>query len=244
MNRLAKYSTTACFLCLFGGAQAGDYREIEHPPSGSGKLIKDSYVVEYSADDFTDKIEEAKVLFIPQDFRNQAAFFLRCRPYYTNFSVQFLEQEEALKNSDGSLTNDSAKFTEHGYIYNTKHDLKLTAGDNSKTIEADVGGQNNHLTKLFKTDVEKTPGLLGMSFYFTFNYTEMPDFRSVSNTSEASTAFNTLTQAIKNGETLTLQLDGRRAPDRTFALDTQRMRDAVPQQVLEFCLLNRHLIDD
>lgn len=244
MNRMAKYSATACFLSLFGSVHAGDYREIEHPPSGTSKLIKDSYVVEYSADDFTDKIEEAKVLFIPQDFRSQAAFFLRCRPYYTNFSVQFLEQEDALKNRDGSLTNESAKFAKHGYVYNTKHDLKLISSGNSATIDADVGGQTNHLTQLFKTDVEKTSGLLGMSFHFTFNYTEMPDFRSASNTSAAITTFNILTQAIQSGETLTLQLDGRQAPDRTFILDTQRMRSAVPQEVLEFCLLNRQLIDD
>lgn len=226
----------------FSPSHAGDYRLVE-PPAPAGQLLKDSFVVEYSANDFSDKIDEAKILFIPADYRTQAAFFMRCRPYYTNFSVQYLEQADALKDSSGELENDAEKYAKHGYIYNTDHDLKLTSHAHSENIEVDVGGQNKHLTQLFKTDIPHTPGLLGMSFHFTFNYTEMPDFRSAGNSRDTRATFKLLTQALQQHTPVRFELDGRNAPDRVFELNTQRMTQFVPPEVLEFCLTRRQLIE-
>jgi hypothetical protein len=229
-------------LTLSCSAHAGEYRLIENPPASAKDFIKDSFTVQYSADDFTDKIDEAQILFIPADFSQQAAFFMRCRPYLTNFSVQYLEQQERLQESDGSLANASASYAKHGYIYNAKHDLTLRAASRKAHIEADVGGQNNHLTKLFKTDIDPVPGLLGMSFHYTFNYTDMPDFRSASNNADTRDAYAILTHAIQTQSPLMVELDGRRGPDRTFTLDTARMLKAVPEEVIEFCLTGRKLI--
>ncbi|MDG6772717.1 hypothetical protein QCB45_00040 [Thiomicrorhabdus sp. ZW0627] len=229
-------------LCSAFNAVAGEYQEIENPPE-SGGLIKDSFVVNYTADDFTDKIDEAKILYIPKDFSKQPAFLLRCRPYYTNFSVQYLEQEDKLKDSDETLANAAASFAKHGFVYNAKHDLKISTDGKSKRMEILVGGQNNHLTKLFKTDVEKSPGLLGMSFYFTFNYQEMPSFRGATNTDESEDTFELLNRALQNSQPLRMELDGRNAPDRDFELDIKRMQQAVPESVIDFCLTGRKLID-
>ncbi|WP_373017919.1 hypothetical protein [Thiomicrorhabdus sp.] len=238
-----KHLITIGLICATFNAAAGEYQEIENPPASAGGFIKDSFVVNYSADDFTDKIDEAKILYIPKDFSTQPAFFFRRRPYYTNFSVQFLEQEDKLKNSDGSLTNVAASFAEHGFVYNAKHDLKVSTGSDSERIKVLLGGQNNHLTKLFKTDVKQSPGLLGMSFYFTFNYQEMPDFRGASNTDDTKDVFKLLNRSLEKQQPLHLQLDGRNAPDRDFELDIKRMQQAVPESVIDFCLSGRKLIN-
>lgn len=232
----------AAFCMTQSPVYAGDYQIIEHP-APLGQLLKDSFVINYSADDFSEKLDEAKIIFIPADFRTQAAFFLRCRPYYTNFSVQFLEQEEALRERSGELKNDAEKFAKHGYIYNAEHKLKVSTPDDSVRLEVDVGGQNKHLTQLFKTDIQQTPGLLGMSFHFTFNYKEMPDFRVASNDSDTRAVFKLLNSAIQKQTALRLELDGRNAPDRTFELNTQRIVQTVPPEVLEFCLMRRQLND-
>ncbi|WP_178861674.1 hypothetical protein [Thiomicrorhabdus cannonii] len=221
---------------------AGDYQIIEHP-APPGQLLKDSFVVTYSANDFSEKLDEAKVIFIPADFRTQAAFFMRCRPYYTNFSVQYLEQADALKDRDGELANDAEKYAKHGYIYNTEHQLTVSTPDDSERIDVHVGGQNKHLTQLFKTDIAQTAGLLGMSFHFTFNYKEMPDFRVASNDSDTRAVFKLLNNALQKQTPLRFDLDGRNAPDRTFELNAQRMLQIVPPEVLEFCLTRRQLND-
>jgi hypothetical protein len=241
MKRTLALSLTA--LCLWQNPlYAGDYQIIEQP-APSGQLLKDSFVINYSADDFSEKLDEAKVIFIPADFRTQAAFFLRCRPYYTNLSVQFLEQADALKDGDGELANDAEKYAKHGYIYNAEHKLKVSTPQDNERLEVHVGGQNKHLTQLFKTDVPQTPGLLGMSFHFTFNYKEMPDFRVASNDSDTRAVFKLLNNALQTQTPLRFELDGRNAPDRTFELNTQRMVQIVPPEVLEFCLTRRQLND-
>ncbi|WP_028486801.1 hypothetical protein [Thiomicrorhabdus chilensis] len=237
MKNLAKIG----LMSLSFAATAGDYQVIENPPANG--LVKDSFVVTYSANDFTDKIDEAKILFIPENFRTQPAFLLRCRPYYTNFSVQFLETEKNLQDSDGTLTNEAASFAKHGYIYNADHDLTISVGDQDESMDILVGGQNKHLTQLFKTDLPKPAGLLGMSFYFTFNYKEMPSFRNAKNNSDTRDAYRLLKTAVQNQQPLILELDGRNAPDRRFTLDSKRLNQAVPPEVIEFCLTGRELID-
>ncbi|WP_029407310.1 hypothetical protein [Thiomicrorhabdus sp. Milos-T2] len=99
-------------------ALAGEEQLIENPTKGS-PFIKDSWLVTYQTDDFSDKIKEAKVLFIPANFGKQAAIQLRCKPYFTNFSLQYTEQTKNLM-SDNELPNASDKFAKHGYIYDDK----------------------------------------------------------------------------------------------------------------------------
>ena len=228
-------------LTLSFNASAGEEKLIENP---NKNLLKDTFVVSYVYDDFTDKVEDADVLFIPADYQNQAAFFMRCRPFFTNFSVEFLEQENNLKERDGSFKNSSPKYSKHGYIYDTKHDLKIKTDGDSERMEISVGGQNNHLSKHFKTDIPKSSGLLGMSFHFTFNYTEMPSFRKVGNTSESKDAYSLLNRALKQSTPLIFELEGRnKQQDRTFTLDTQRLQRFVPESVIEFCFSDRQLRD-
>ncbi|MEA3405353.1 MAG: hypothetical protein U9R28_06395 [Pseudomonadota bacterium] len=225
---------------LCSQAWAGDEKLIENPSNG---LLKDSFVVSYTVDDFSDEVEDANILYIPKGYRQQAAFFFRCRPFFTNFSVQFLEQENNLKDDDGELANASKKFAKHGYIYDTKHDLEIITEGDSESMDISVGGQNIHLSKLFKTDIEKSSGLLGMSFHFTFNYIEMPKFRKASNSSEAEDAFELLNRAFKQQSPLVFELDGRNAEDRTFTLDIPRMQNFVPEEVIDFCISKRQLND-
>jgi len=221
-------------------AQAGEEKLIENPSSG---VLKDTFVVSYVYDDFSDKVKDANILFIPADYTTQAAFFMRCRPFFTNFSIEFLEQEANLKDSDGTLENDSPKFAKHGYIYDTEHDLKIKTKGDYENMDISVGGQNAHLTKHFKTDIQKSAGLLGMSFHFTFNYTEMPAFRTVGNTSESKDAHSLLKRALGQQSPLIFELDGRNAPDRTFTLNTQRLNAFAPPEVIDFCISKRQLRD-
>jgi len=241
MKKLTQYLLLASLSSLSFIAHSGEETLTENPSTG---LLKDTFVVTYDYDDFSDKVNNADVLFIPADYQTQAAFFLRCRPFFTNFSVEFLERADNLKESDGSYENDSPKFAKHGYIYDTEHDLKIKTDGDSERMDISVGGQNNHLSKHFKTDIKKSAGLLGMSFHFTFNYQEMPSFRSVGNTSEAEDAFTLLNRALKQQTPLIFELGGRnQAQDRMFSLDTKRMKTAVPQNVIDFCFSKRQLRD-
>ena len=230
-----------CLTSLSLQAQSGEETLIENPRNG---LLKDTFKVSYVYDDFSDEVKDADILYIPVDYTKQATFFMRCRPFFTNFSVEFLEQANNLKESDGSFENDSPKYAKHGYIYDTKHDLTVKTDGDYEDIEISVGGQSNHLSKHFKTGIQNSAGLLGMSFHFTFNYTEMPAFRKVSNTSESKDAFALLNQAVKQQSPLVFELEGRnQAEDRTFTLDTQRLQTAIPQSVIDFCFGQRQLRD-
>lgn len=241
---MRKLSTLLTVVALSGlgllslNAQAGEDRLVENP---SSDLLKDTFVVSYVYDDFTDKVTDADLLFIPADYQTEAAFFMRCRPFFTNLSIDFLENESNLKSSDGSLENASPNFEKHGYIYDTKHSLTIKTEGSSERMKISVGGQNNHLSKHFKTDIPKTEGLLGMSFHFTFNYIEMPSFRSVGNTSESKDAFKLLNRAFKQQTPMVFELNGRNAKDRTFTLDTKRLQKIAPQRVIDFCFSQRKL---
>lgn len=243
MNKSTTFFTLATLSSLFLfslNAQAGKDNLIENSSSG---ILKDTFTVSYEYDDFTDEVTNADLLFIPADYQSEAAFFMRCRPFFTNLSVEFLEHESNLKERDGSLENDSAKFEKHGYLYDTKHRLTIKTKNDSERMSVAVGGQNNHLTKHFKTDIPKTAGLLGMSFHFTFNYLEMPSFRSVGNTTESKDAFKLLNRAFKQQTPLQFELDGRNAEDRNFTLNTQRLQKFAPQRVIDFCFRDRKLRD-
>ena len=212
---------------------------IENPPKES-QYISDSWVVKYQANDFTDEISNATVLYIPKNYGKEAAIQLRCKPFFTNFSLQYTEQEKNLLD-DGKLPNASAKFAKHGYIYDDKQSLKVTVKDNYENYNVSVGGQNKHLTNLFKTEKKIQPGLLGMSFFYSFTFKEMPSFRPGETPDDAKDFFKQINQAVKNGQTVKFTLESKQDLVRKFEWNTQRMNDFVPQEVMDFCLTNRKL---
>lgn len=240
MNKLTTLLTCTTLSFFSLNALSGEDKLIENPSSG---LLKDTFVISYMYNDFTDEVTDADLLFIPADYQTEAAFFMRCRPFFTNLSVEFLENEANLKERNGSLENDSKEFEKHGYIYDTKHSLRVKTEGASERMKIAVGGQNNHLTKHFKTDIPKVAGLLGMSFHYTFNYTEMPSFRSVDNSSESKNAFKLLNRAFKQQTPLVFELNGRNAENRVFTLDTQRLQKFAPASVIDFCFSQRKLRD-
>ena len=212
---------------------------IENPPKDS-EFISDSWIVKYQANDFTDEVTNATVLYIPKNYGEQAAIQLRCKPFFTNFSLQYTEQENNLLD-DGELPNASAKFAKHGYIYDDKQSLKVTVKDDYENYNVSVGGQNKHLTNLFKTENKIQPGQLGMSFFYSFTFQEMPSFRPGKTPDDAKDFFEQINQAVKNNQTVKFKLESNQDLVRKFEWNTQRMNAFVPQEVMDFCLTNRKL---
>ncbi|MDX1353264.1 MAG: hypothetical protein R3254_09640 [Thiomicrorhabdus sp.] len=212
---------------------------IENPPK-SGPFITDSWVVNYKANDFSEKISEATVLYIPKNFGQEAAFFMRCKPFFTNFSMQYTELEKNLS-VDGKLPNASDKFAKHGYVYDDKQKLKVQVGDKSQNYTLSVGGQKNHLSNLFKTQQKIQAGELGMSWFYSFTFKEMPSFRPESTPDDAADFFKQLNHAIKQKQDIQFSLESDQNHKRQFQLNTQRMLDFVPENVMEFCITNRQL---
>lgn len=242
-THLAKTITLFSLFTVMGTysqANLADEEQLIENPSKSSPFIKDSWIVTYQADDFTDKIKEAKVLFIPANFGQQAAIQLRCKPFFTNFSLQYTEQTKNLMNDD-ELPNASAKFAKHGYIYDDKQRLKVSANDDYETYEVSVGGQKNHLTNLFKTTNKIQPNQLGLSFFYSFTYQEMPSFRPGKTPEDARDFFKQIQQAVKHQTPIEFSLKTPQGWQRQFSWDTQRMMKVVPLEVMDFCLTNRKL---
>ncbi|QCU89959.1 hypothetical protein [Thiomicrorhabdus sediminis] len=238
-----KFTTPFCFgllisaILISGNTLAFEEKLIENP---AHKPLKNTWVVNYEGDDFSEKLDTAKVLFIPADFSQEAAFFLRCNPFFTNFSIQYTEQQKNLM-EDGELPNASSKYAKHGYIYDSKQTLKVKSESSSESYRLSIGGQTNHLSKLFKTELKQSEGLLGMSGFFSFTFEEMPSFRQATTNDEARDFFEQLNEAIANQENLDITLISDNGHKRQFNLDTQRMLKAVPQNVMEFCLTKRKI---
>lgn len=214
--------------------------ELIENPSKSSPYITDSWIVKYQANDFSEKITEATVLYIPQNYGKQAAFFMRCKPFFTNFSLQYTELEKNLMNGN-ELPNASDKFAKHGYVYDDKQRMKVQAGGDSNSYKLSVGGQKNHLTNLFKTEQKIQPGELGMSLFYSFTFKEMPSFRPESTPDDAADFFKQLNQAIQQKQDITFTLESNQDHTRQFQLNTQRMVDFVPEEVMDFCITNRQL---
>lgn len=230
---------TASSLSFAKSSYATEEQLIENPSKDSD-FIQDSWVVNYQANDFTDKITEAKVLYIPANYGEQAAIQLRCKPFFTNFSLQYTEKSQNLMD-DGELTNDSAKFAKHGYIYDDKQTLKVTVNNDSQNYQVSVGGQKNHPTNLFKTAQKIQPGELGMSFFYSFTFQEMPEFRPGGTPDDARDFFKQINQAVKNRDNIEFTLKTNQGWQRQFSWNTQRMMEFVPVEVMDFCLTNRKL---
>lgn len=230
-------------LFIAGFANAAEYHEVEHPAKSSqaGTFLKDTWVVDYKTDDFTDAVKQATVLYVPQDYRTQKVFFMRCRDFFSNFSVQYLDDEKFLKESDGNLPNASPAFAKHGYVYDDKQKLTVKTESDSVSFDISVGGQNKALSKLFKTDFEKQPGLLGMSFHTSFTYQEMPSFKADTNSSDVKDFFNLLKPALDSQKPLYFELESSKGHKHSFSLDVKRMNQFVPKQVMDYCFTGRTL---
>ncbi|MGM0542072.1 MAG: hypothetical protein ACQEQR_06505 [Pseudomonadota bacterium] len=230
-------------LLLSSQVNAAEYHLVENPANvdESGTVLKDSWVVDYKVDDFTETVEQATVLYIPEDYRTQKVFFMRCRDFFANFSVQYLDEEKFLKDNNGTLPNASPGYEKHGYIYDDKQKLTVKSDSDSVTFDISVGGQNKALSKLFKTDIKEQPGLLGMSFHTSFIYKEMPRFKSDTNSSETKAFFNLLKPALTGQSPLYFELESAKGHKHNFSLDVKRMNQFVPKQVMDYCFTGRTL---
>lgn len=222
---------------------AAEYHEIEKPDNvdQSATFLKDSWVVDYKTDDFTDTVKQATLLYIPEDYRTQKVFFMRCRDFFANFSVQYLDEEKFLKENNGTLPNASPGYEKQGYVYDDKQKLTVKSDSDSVTFDISVGGQNKALSKLFKTDIKEQPGLLGMSFHTSFTYKEMPRFKSDTNSSETKAFFNLLQPALKSQNPLYFELESTKGHKHSFSLDVKRMNQFIPKQVMDYCFTGRTL---
>lgn len=227
------------FASLFVTSSQAAKEEIIEKPLNNGYLT-DTWVVNYQENDFSEKITEATLLYVPKNFTEEAAFLVRCKPFFTNFSMQYVESQKNLM-QNGELNNDSDKFEKHGYIYDEKQRLSVEVDGDTENYMLSVGGQKNHLTKLFKTQKPIQNGQLGMSWFYSFTFKEMPSFRPGSTPDDAKDFFKQINHALnyKNPIHFTLKTD--QGHQRSFSLDTQRMVDFVPPEVMEFCLTNRQL---
>ena len=242
------YFKKALPLCLIlplwmsGHANASEYHEVENPakPNQTDTLLKDTWVVDYKTNDFTDAVTQATVLYIPQDYRHQKVFFMRCNDFFSNLSVQYVDEEKFLKDGD-ELPNASPGFAKLGYVYDDKQKLTVKSNSDSVSFDISVGGQNKALSKLFKTDIEKQAGLLGMSFHTSFTYQEMPSFKSDTNSSDTVDLFNLLKPALSGDNPLYFEIESDQGHKHSFALDVKRMNQFVPKQVMDYCFTARTL---
>ena len=233
------YLGATLLICLTTSSQAAEYREVENN-AGQNALLQNTWVTEYEADDFTDKVTLAKITFIPADMGTDASFLFRCRPYYTNFSIQYTDWQKNLL-VNGKLTNDSSSFAKHGYVYDSKQTLQASSAGEKQSYLLSVGGQINHVTKLFKTDKKLEPGQMGMSLFFTFNFADMPSFRKAPSTDDAKDFFAQLNNALNQQSPIDFKLVSENGWQRNFVFDTERFVKAVPAQVIDFCVSGRKI---
>ncbi|MBF6057883.1 MULTISPECIES: hypothetical protein [Thiomicrorhabdus] len=240
-RRNLKTSLFALGLCITGPVSASDYSENER--SFQDKPV-DTWMLQYEADDFSDEVTRAQIIFAPKNFAEQQSYFFRCLNYSTNFSVQFLEEQKYLENSDGSLTNRSKKFAKGGFIYHDEQRLKVSVDGDSENYDIAVGGQTRNLTPLFKADVPNTPDLLSMSFHFEFYFKDMPSFTSKNSDDNSRRFFKQLKQALKTGKPLEFELFSPNSRVHKFSFDSERLKSFAPENVLEFCVIDRELRDE
>lgn len=224
---------------LFVASSQAAKEEIIENPLNNGYL-SDTWVVKYQENDFSEKITDATLLYVPKNFAEEAAFLVRCNPFFTNFSMQYVESQKNLM-QNGELNNDSDKFAKHGYIYDEKQRLSVEIGGDSQSYTLSVGGQKNHLTQLFKTQQSIQPGQLGMSWFYSFTFKEMPSFRPGTTPDDAKDFFKQINYAINRKIPIDFTLKTNQGHQRLFSLDTQRMAEFVPPEVMDFCLTNRQL---
>jgi len=215
---------------------AGSDKIIENPSAP----LSDTWVVSYEADDFTDTVKKARVLYIPKQFGPQAAFTMQCKPFFTNFSMEYIEQQKNLA-ENGKLSNASSSFAKLGYAYDDKQKMTVKVGDDSETYHPSVGGQTNHTTALFKTKNTLQPGEMGMTWFYSFTFKEMPSFRASDTPDDAKDFFKQLNNAIKQQQNIDFTLEADNDHVRKFTLDAKRMTDFVPEEVMDFCLTKRQL---
>jgi len=239
-NNLFKSCLLLLFICNI--SFAAEYQNIENPKNGiKNGLLKDTWVLKYQEDDFSEKVSNASLIYIPNNYKTEKVFFMRCKDYFANFSVQYIDDQNSLKVAGRALPNNSPSFAKHGYIYDEKQSLTVSSSHDYDNFRVSVGGQNKTLTKLFKTDIVKEPNMLGMSFHYSFSYQEMPSFKAGKNSSATQNFFNILQPALANNDNITFELESDLGHKHNFALDIKRLNKFVPKHVMQYCFTGREL---
>jgi len=212
--------------------------------SESPSWPKDAWHIEYQYDDFSDKIEQARLIYAPADYTQQAAFFLRCQPYYTNLSVAFLAPKTAIR-ENGEFHSNAQKFTKHGFVYSQQQTIRLQAEGQSYQSELDLGGQTRGISKWIQPALAKLPAdQLQMLFFGSMIFSDIPSFTSEQNTDYSTQLFKALSSAIRNESTLKIQLSMPNNQSREFVINGKRLKQFTPEEVMDFCLLKRQLRED
>ncbi|GKT11217.1 MAG: hypothetical protein ISEC1_P0180 [Thiomicrorhabdus sp.] len=242
MSYITKSSIMLVTIFISLQTYAASRHLIEHIGSGANDgLLKDTWVIKYQEDDFSEKVSNASLIYIPADYTKQKAFFMRCKDYFANFSVQYIDHDKFLKEANGKLPNASPSFAKHGYIYDDKQFLKTSTEDDFASGDISVGGQNRQLSKLFRTDIKKQPDMLAMSFHYSFTYREMPSFKAEKNSSDTINFFKVFQSALANNHNIHFELESDLGHIHKFTLDVVRLNQFVPKAVMQYCFTGREL---
>ncbi|MBN2646527.1 MAG: hypothetical protein JXR44_01935 [Thiotrichales bacterium] len=234
-------------LSLFGvmllstPVQASKNQLIEHRDGP-----QDAWHLNYEADDFSDQILSAQLVYAPKNYRTQKAFMLRCDPYYTNFNVAFIAPQSDLMES-GKLHNDSKKFAQHGYIYDQKRRLNLKLGQTQTSYSVSVGGQIKQPPNWLPlpADFQKMhKDQVNLSWHSSMIFTEIPHFTSSYNNALSKELFQRFNQALVSKQPLEFTLNMPNNQTHHFELDAARLAAFAPKAVLDFCLQKRQLRED
>ncbi|WP_321275891.1 hypothetical protein [Thiomicrorhabdus indica] len=205
---------------------------------------KDAWFLEYEYDDFSDEIEFANLIYLPQDFLTEKAFLLRCQPYYTNVNVAFLEDESTIQ-EDGKYHNDSKKYAKHGFVYDEKRPIRLAVNDKTYQDQVSVGGQNRNLSKWLKPLNQTLPaGSLQMRFFSSIVYDNIPEFTSNRNNDLSRAFHQAINKGLKENSNINFRIDMPNNITHEFELNLQRLKAFAPPEVLEFCFTGRKLRED
>ena len=220
--------------------QVQTYVLVEHPNVQAPKKLVDTFKVQYQQDEFTDKVTQAQIIYAPKDYRTQAAYFMRCGPYLSSFTVNYVENAQNLK-EEGALPNQAGKFEKFGFVYNDNQDLTARVGDDSVETEVYVGGQTRYLNKHFKVDFPQMKDMLGMTFFLEFVTQDTPVETTRATSQEAAHFMELFKRALKKGEKVQFDLEAENGHQRHFSLDAGRMAKFIPPEVLDFCFFDRKL---
>ncbi|BBP46250.1 hypothetical protein THMIRHAS_16230 [Thiosulfatimonas sediminis] len=205
---------------------------------------KNAWQVDYEYDDFSEQVTHAQLIFIPENYGAQKAFFLRCQPYYTNFSVAFIEPRTAIM-EDGKLHNNAPKFNQHGFVYSQERPIRFNVAGKKFHEDVDVGGQNRGISEWLKpTQLSLANNQLQMSFFASFAYDNMPSFARNTSNDFSRSLFTALKTALLKEQNVEFELQLPNENTARFELNGKRLKDFAPQAVLDFCLLKRQLSND
>lgn len=199
-----------------------------------------SYHLKYSQDDYSEEISRVNLFFSPKDYTTQMGMRMACTPYEASFEVLFMEPKKNLM-EDGELPNALKMYEEKGFIYNDEVEVEVTVGDESESLDLELGGHNRYISPAFKTNVKKTKDNMGMTIHFIFVSKGAPSFSVRETNDESEEFFELLNHAVKTGQDMVFEMEADNDYERKMVWQTQRMLDFVPEEVIEFCITKRQL---